>query len=88
MLQLLVRNFVLKFTRNVADLDVLGIAGELQFLMETEGDLCNPSAMLEGGMPIHKPASSNSIADGGGALYPATPPQNILSKRCAHHISP
>ncbi|EIE25455.1 hypothetical protein COCSUDRAFT_61672 [Coccomyxa subellipsoidea C-169] len=56
-------------------------SGELQFLMETEGDLCNPSAMLEGGMPIHKPASSNSIADGGGALYPATPPQNILSKR-------
>ena len=57
-----------------------GITGELQILMETDGDLCSPS-MLQGST-IHKPASCNSLTDDGRALYPATPPQNIMGKRC------
>lgn len=62
--------------------DVLCTAGDLQFLMDTEGDHCTPTGLLDGSA-IHKPASSNSIADDCRILYPATPPQNIIGKRSA-----
>ncbi|BDA41927.1 probable telomere repeat-binding protein 6 at C-terminar half [Coccomyxa sp. Obi] len=65
-------------------------SGDLQFLMDTEGDHCTPTGLLDGSA-IHKPASSNSIVDDCHVLYPATPPQNIIGKRDwmdPYHASP
>lgn len=67
----------------------MAFPGELQFLMETDSDLCSTPGMLKGvpGMPMRAPGSNNSLADDSHALYPATPPQNILAKRCSPPVS-
>ena len=50
-------------------------AGDMQFLMDIEGDLC-PTEHFHSMMT--KPGSSGSLTDDSNDMFPATPPQKLL----------